>query len=78
MIRFIEKPSIIEAAGNKPKRIALFQQYFNNPLCDLGDTSGKSPDPDAWKTGKLTLEQQLRYKFILAIEGNDVASNPNG
>lgn len=77
-VAFSQKKDLAVFRGkvrNKPKRITLFRHYFNNPLCDLGDTSGKSPDPDAWKTGKLTLEQQLRYKFILAIEGNDVASN---
>lgn len=59
----------------KPKRIAFFNRHFGNPLCDLGDTSTKRGDPDEWKTGKLTIWEQLDFKFILAIEGNDVASN---
>ncbi len=60
---------------DKPKRIDLFKKHFDNPLCDFGDTSGHSSDPDAWKTGKMTIREQLGYKFILAVEGNDVASN---
>lgn len=60
---------------NKRKRIELFRKHFGNPRCDLGDSSGKSNDPDDWKTDKLTLRQQLEFKFVLAIEGNDVASN---
>lgn len=60
---------------NKQKRIDLFRLHFGDALCDLGDTSGQSSDPNEWKTGKLTLRQQLESKFILAIEGNDVASN---
>jgi len=60
---------------NKPKRIDLFTKHFGNPLCNFGDTSSHSTDPDAWKTGKMTIQEQLENKFILAIEGNDVASN---
>lgn len=58
---------------SKEKRIRFFNLYFGNPRCNLGDTSrhGKTE----WKTPKLTLHQQLQYKFILALEGNDVASN---
>lgn len=59
----------------KPKRIALFERHFGNPHCDLGDTSSKSSDPDGWKTDKMTIREQLAFKFILTVEGNDVASN---
>ena len=57
----------------KTKRIAFFNKYFGYPLCDLGDTS-RNGNP-AWRTGKKTIAEHLRYKFILALEGNDVASN---
>ena len=57
----------------KTKRIAFFNKYFGNPLYDLGDTS-RNGNP-AWRTGKKTIAEHLRYKFILALEGNDVASN---
>ncbi len=60
---------------NKSKRRDLFQKHFNSPFCNFGDTSGHSSDPEAWKTGKMTILQQLENKFILAVEGNDVASN---
>lgn len=57
----------------KEKRERFFNMYFGNPLCDLGDTS-KNGKPE-WKTGKRTIEEHLKFKFILALEGNDVASN---
>ena len=57
----------------KTKRIAFFNKYFGNPLYDLGDTS-RNGNP-AWRTSKKTIAEHLRYKFILALEGNDVASN---
>lgn len=59
--------------SNKPLRIRFFKQFFGNPLCDLGDIS---PDaPEKWRTCKMTIAEHLHYKFILALEGNDVASN---
>lgn len=59
--------------SNKPLRIRFFKQFFGKSLCDLGDIS---PDaPEEWKTGKMTIGEHLHYKFILALEGNDVASN---
>ncbi|MEG0560760.1 MAG: glycosyl transferase family 90 [Muribaculaceae bacterium] len=57
----------------KEKRIRFFNMYFGNPMCDLGDTSRNGNIE--WQTGKRTLEEQLKFKFILALEGNDVASN---
>ena len=77
-VPFAQKKSLAVFRGKtrlKPKRIAFFNRHFGNPLCDLGDTSTKSGDPDEWKTGKMTIREQLAFKFILAIEGNDVASN---
>lgn len=57
----------------KPKRELLFNKYFGNELIDLGDTDRNGRDQ--WHTPRMTIPQQLRYKWILAIEGNDVASN---
>lgn len=57
---------------NKAKRSRFFEMYFGNPICDLGDTSRHAPK---WRTDKMTIREQLGFKFILALEGNDVASN---
>lgn len=59
---------------NKPKRRRLFETLFGAPGFDLGDTTSRPGSPPEWKTPKLTIRQQLNNKFILAIEGNDVAS----
>ena len=60
----------------KEKRIRFMEKYFQHPLCDLGDI-GRYNDglPTAWKTPKMTIKEHLKYKFIMALEGNDVASN---
>ena len=55
-------------------RIRFLEMYFNNPLCDLGkinDDTGHSE----WLTKKLSIDEHLKYKFILCIEGYDVATN---
>lgn len=57
----------------KPKRMRLFERYFGEPGFDLGDTSGERPRPE-WVQPQLTIAEQLRHRFILCIEGNDVAS----
>ncbi len=57
----------------KPKRERLFEMYYGHELIDLGD-SDRHGSPQ-WHSPRMTLFDQLRYKWILAIEGNDVASN---
>ncbi|MGM0634484.1 MAG: glycosyl transferase family 90 [Bacteroidota bacterium] len=77
-IPFTQKKNIALFRGkvaNKRLRQDFFQQFFNHPMCDLGDTERKSADPDEWKVEKITIAEQLKYKFILALEGHDVASN---
>lgn len=58
----------------KEQRVRFFEMYFGHPMCDLGDT-GRDTDNASWHVGKLTINEQLDYKFVLALEGNDVASN---
>ena len=59
----------------KSIRVQLMEMYFDHPMCDFGDV-GRHPEiPQKWKTGKMTLYEHLDYKFIMSLEGNDVASN---
>ncbi|MCR2062966.1 glycosyltransferase family 90 protein [Campylobacter helveticus] len=55
-------------------RIEFFQKYFNHPLCDLGHVGSKSLH-HAWQKARISIAKHLPYKFLLALEGNDVASN---
>jgi len=57
------------------KRRTLFEKHFGNPLCHLGDTTRHPVDSPEWRAPKMTIAGQLEYKFVFAIEGNDVASN---
>ena len=52
----------------------FYKKYFNNNLCDLGQIN-KGTDHDFWYKPKVNIDYHLKHKFILCIEGNDVASN---
>ncbi len=60
--------------AGKESRIRFMEMYFDHPMCDLGDVSRHSPNP-RWVVGKKTIPEHLDYKFVMALEGNDVASN---
>ena len=56
------------------KRIDFFKIYFNNKLCDLGAINKNTPHPE-WLKNKISIEDHLKYKFIMCVEGVDVATN---
>lgn len=56
-------------------REKFLQLYFNHPLFDCGVVGKNEGCPDEWMTPKKTIREHLDYKFIMALEGNDVASN---
>ena len=43
-------------------------------MCNLGKVNTNELNP-AWKVARMTIDELLKYKFILCLEGNDVASN---
>ncbi len=74
---FADKECRIAFAGvatNNPKRLALFEKFFGHPLFDLYDISPRVTNP-AWQRGKISIADQLRYRYIMAVEGNDVATS---
>lgn len=76
--KFAEKKDMIIFRGKvkgKPSRKRFMEMYFHHPMCDLGDVSKNTADPVEWQTEKKTIREHLDYKFIMALEGNDVASN---
>lgn len=56
-------------------RTVFIKKFIHNPLCDCGVVGKNEGFPEEWIKPKMTIRQHLNYKFILAIEGNDVASN---
>jgi hypothetical protein len=72
---FSEKKNMLVGRGviKVPHRVRFFEQYFDHPLCDLGQIN--SEKNQHWIKPAITIAQHLDYKFILCLEGYDVASN---
>jgi len=75
-IRFEAKKNMLVGRGKikKEHRIRFFQMYFGHPMCNLGEVARHTAFPQ-WKNNRMTIDEHLQYKFILCLEGNDVASN---
>lgn len=58
---------------NKPERIRFFEQWSDNELFDLGDTNTKNIS--RWHSDMVSIPDHFKYKFILALEGFDMASS---
>lgn len=56
----------------KVNRYDFVRKFFGHPLCDVGVIDRQYPE---WCTPKMTIREHLDFKFIMALEGNDVASN---
>lgn len=76
-VPFKDKKGILVWRGkvHQPHRKAFFDNFFDHPLCNIGQTNKKTNDHPHWQKGKLSLKEMLQYKFLLGLEGNDVASN---
>lgn len=76
-MNFDDKKDILVWRGKcyTDKRQQFVQKFYNHNFCNIGQTNTKGNTRLAWQKNKMQLKEQLGYKFILAIEGNDVASN---
>lgn len=68
----IDKVIFRGETDGKLNRQIFVNRFHNHSLCDVGDVGYNyhSPHKDA-----ITIYQHLKYKFIMCLEGNDVASN---
>jgi len=55
-------------------RKEFYRKYFGHPMCDLGRVNEDLEHPE-WLVKRMTYDEHMEYKFILCLEGNDVASN---
>lgn len=74
--KFTGKKDILigRACVKQPHRIRFWEMYFNHPMCDLGQINRSAEHPE-WMVKPISIDEHLDYKFILCIEGFDVASN---
>ena len=61
-------------AAYRRKRRSMVQECYDNDLCDIGQTN-KPPEDVPWQKGFMSIAEQLQFKFILCVEGNDVATS---
>ena len=73
--KFEDKKNMLIGRGKirQPHRIRFMEKYYGHPMCDVGQVN---VTPEArFPAKRLTIGEHLDYKFILCLEGNDVASN---
>lgn len=64
------------AIHSKPVRMKLIETYFGHPKLDILDTSTNSIYPSHMRQqGEMSIYEHLKFKYIISLEGNDVASN---
>lgn len=76
-LSFTQKRDVVVWRGKchgRSHRMAIVERYHATPGCDIGDMNPKAEGQPTWKP-YMTIEEQLRCKFVLSIEGNDVATN---
>lgn len=75
-VPFAQKKNLLvwRGACHKPHRQAFVSRFHDHPLCNVGDSHPKFKN-QPWHRGVMSISEQLQYKFILSIEGNDVATN---
>ncbi|MEG3693586.1 glycosyl transferase family 90 [Vibrio coralliirubri] len=59
--------------GIQLHRKVVIEQFYNHDMCNIGRTKPLEGMP--YEKAPMTIDEQIKYKFILAIEGNDVATN---
>ena len=73
---FLEKKNLLigRCAIFQEHRYEFFKMYFGHPLTDLRQVNGTGGNP-SWVGPKISIKDHLDFKFILSLEGNDVATN---
>ncbi|MFM2290482.1 MAG: hypothetical protein RIS29_295 [Bacteroidota bacterium] len=59
-------------AAGKEHRLKFLEMYYQHPMCDVGQVDRGDK---LYPAPRMTLGEHLNYKFIMCLEGNDVASN---
>jgi hypothetical protein len=74
-VPYQEKKDMVvwRGAGYKNHRRRIIERFYDHPKCNIGQVVPIKGNP--WEKEFLSIREQLNYKFILCIEGNDVATN---
>jgi hypothetical protein len=74
--QFVSKKDMLVGRGAvyQTHRTRFLEMYFDHPLCNVGQVNLDNMG-NRYFVEKMTIDEQLEYKFILSLEGNDVATN---
>lgn len=74
---FYQKKNMLIGRGAiyQQHRYDFYKKYFHHPLCDLGAVGDTAIAERKWLKPKISIQEHLDYKFILSLQGNDVATN---
>ncbi|MDR2423122.1 MAG: lipopolysaccharide biosynthesis protein [Prevotellaceae bacterium] len=78
-LKFADKKNLLIGRAavykNQTHRVQFYEMFFGHPMCNLGQVNRGETDHPEWFVEPLSIDQHLDYKFILCLEGNDVATN---
>lgn len=60
--------------GKQPHREVFFEAAHKLDNCNLGKTNNNGNNPE-WVQPPMSITEQLKYKFVFCVEGNDVATS---
>ncbi|MCO7245802.1 glycosyltransferase family 90 protein [Halomonas sp. Mc5H-6] len=74
--RYDEKLDLVVWRGSchQEHRRQFIRDFYDHPLCNVGDIH-KNALGQPWHKHFMSVPEQLKYKFVLSIEGKDVATN---
>lgn len=65
-----------EGSEYKKNRYDFMMKFFGHSMCDVGEVAcNNGCVNEEWRKSPLPISDHLKYKFIMSLEGNDVASN---
>lgn len=68
------KKAVWRGSSHRPKRLEFVKALYDKPWCNVGDVHRKSLGRPYHKEF-MSVPRQLEYRYILSVEGNDVATN---
>lgn len=61
--------------GKQMRRMDFIRRFDGSKLVDAGCLDAPEGTQPQWRRKKMTLYEHFRYRYIVCLEGNDVASN---
>ncbi|QBG46589.1 lipopolysaccharide A protein [Verrucomicrobia bacterium S94] len=77
-VSYADKKNMLvwRGAARQQHRKDFLVKFWNHSLCDVGQVNSPARGGKAeWVKPRMSIAEQLNYKFILSIEGHDVATN---